>query len=158
MLGAAFRAGLGDRNELAAMVAFESVAEPVFDQPSRAIRALEFEAAVATHRDRRIAAAIEKQKRLLAASQRFGYGIDQHPRQPLAALGRVGAHVYGGDGGKAGSLVPPGELDVPVAPLLSVDQTLDRRRGRAQHHGALPKRSAHYRHVAGLVGNALLLL
>ena len=45
-----------------------------------------------------------------------------------------------------------------VAALLGVDQALDRGRGRAQHHGRLPEMAAHHRHVARLIGDALLLL
>ena len=45
-----------------------------------------------------------------------------------------------------------------VAALLGVDQALDRRRGRAQHHRRPSEMAAHHRHVAGLIGDALLLL
>src|ERR1044072_5069170 len=58
MLGAAFRAGLGHGNELAATMAFESLAEPVLDKPGRAIRTLEFEPAVAADGDRRVTATV----------------------------------------------------------------------------------------------------
>src|SRR4029079_13368376 len=154
----AFRARLRDRDELAAMVAFEPMTKSVLDEPGRAIRALELEAAVAAHRNRRVATAIEKQKRLLAARQRLGHGIDKHRRQPLAALGRVCAHVDGGDARKARSLVAPGKLDVLVAALFGIHQAFDRGRGGAQDHRAMAERSAHHRHVARLVGDALLLL
>ncbi len=45
-----------------------------------------------------------------------------------------------------------------VAALLGIDQALDRGRGRAQDHRRLPEMAAHHRHVARLIGHALLLL
>ncbi len=101
ILGLAIRASLGDGNELAAMVAFEPAAEPVLDQPGRAVRAFEAEAAFPAERDRRIAAAVQEQERLLAARQGLADRLDQHRRQPFAPLGRRGAHVDRGDGRKA---------------------------------------------------------
>ena len=68
MLGAAMRALLRDGNELAAMMAFEPAPEPVLNEPGRAIRAFEFEAAFAADGDRRIAAAVQEQESLLAAA------------------------------------------------------------------------------------------
>ena len=140
------------------MVAFEAAAEAVLDQPRRAVGAFEFEAAIPADGDRRIAAPVQEEKRLLAARQSLGDGFDQNRRQPFAALGRTRAHVDGRDVGKARGLVALLELDVAVAALGGVDQALDRGRGRAQHHGDSPKRSAHHRHVARLIGDALLLL
>ena len=158
MLGPAIRACLGDRHESPAMVAFEPAAESVLDQPGRAVRAFEFEAAFPAERHRRIAAAIEEQQRLLAARKRLGDRIDENGREPAPALGRIRAHVDGGDGGKAGRLVADAKPDVPVAALLGVDQALDRGRRRAQHDGATAERAPHHRHVARLIGDALLLL
>src|SRR6185295_12377440 len=101
MLGAAIRADLGDRREGAAMVAFEPPAKAVLDQPGGAIRALEFEAAIPADGDWRIAAAIEKEERLLPARQSLGDGLDQNRREPFAAFGRARAHVDRRDVGKA---------------------------------------------------------
>ena len=50
MLSAAIRADLGDRREGAAMVAFEPPAKAVLDEPGRAVRAFEFEAAFPAER------------------------------------------------------------------------------------------------------------
>ena len=52
------------------MVADELAAKAVLDQPARAVRALEAVAADAAERQRRIAAAVEEEQRLLAAFQR----------------------------------------------------------------------------------------
>ena len=51
------------------MVTLEAAAEPVLDQPRRAVRAFEAEAASPAERDRRIAAPIQEQERLLAAPE-----------------------------------------------------------------------------------------
>ena len=91
----------------------------MLDQPGRAIRAFEFEAAVPAHGDRRIAAAVEEQQRLLAPRQSLGDRLDQNRRQPFAALGRADTHVDCRDVGKARRLVALLELDVPVTAWLA---------------------------------------
>ena len=45
-----------------------------------------------------------------------------------------------------------------VAALLGIHQAFDRGRGRTQNHGRLSEMAADHRHVAGLIGDALLLL
>ena len=140
------------------MMAFEPAAEPVLDEPGRTVRTFELEAAFAAERDRRIAAAVQEQESLLSAPKRLGDRIDQDRREPFAALGWRGAHVDGSDGRQSVSLVAGAEPNMPVAPLLDIDETFDGRRRRAEHHGTLPERPAHHRHVARLVGDALLLL
>ena len=108
---------------------------------------------------RRIAAAVQKQERLLAARQ-----ASRRPPRPApatASVPRSGGRArmsMAAIVGKAGRLVAGAEPDMPVAALLGVDQALDRGRGRAQHHGAAPERAAQHRHVARLIGDALLLL
>ena len=62
---AAVRAGLGPRLEVAAVVAHQHAAEAVLDQPGRAVGALEAVAAGPAQRQRRIAAPVEEQQRLL---------------------------------------------------------------------------------------------
>ena len=104
MLGAAFGAGLGDRHEGPAMMAFEPAAESVLDQPGGAIRAFESEAAFAAERPRRITAAIEEEEILLAALKRLRDRIDENGREPAPALGRACPHVDGGDLRKAGAV------------------------------------------------------
>ena len=47
---------------------------------------------------------------------------------------------------------------MPVTALLGVDQALDRGRGRTQDHRHLAEMPSHHRHVARLIGDALLLL
>ena len=140
------------------MMAFEPAAESVLDQPGRAVRAFELEAAFPAERHRRIAATVQEQQRLLAAPERLGDRIDENRREPAPALGRICAHVDRGDGGKTGGLVADAKPDMAIAALLGVDQALDRGRGRAQHDGATAERAPHHSHVARLIGDALLLL
>ena len=64
---AAFRTGIGTVLAMAAMVADKLAAEAVLDQPARAVGTLEAMAAGAAERQRRIAAPVEEQQRLLAA-------------------------------------------------------------------------------------------
>jgi hypothetical protein len=66
----AFRAGRRQRLGEAAMMADQPPPEPVIHQPGVAIRTIQPVAAFAAQRQRRIAAAIEKQQRLLAALDR----------------------------------------------------------------------------------------
>ena len=85
VLLAAFGAGLGRRHDMPAMVAGEAVHQPVLDHPGGAVGALEAVAAVAAQGQRREAAAVEEQQRLLAALE-IGFqladqlGASQRPR------------------------------------------------------------------------------
>jgi hypothetical protein len=84
-------AGLRHRLVVAAMVALQLASEPVLDQPARAVRALEPVAADPAQRQRRIAAPVEKQERLLLAFERLGHGLQQQRRQEPAARRRHSA-------------------------------------------------------------------
>ena len=85
---AAFGAGLGRRHDVAAMVAGEAVHQPVLDHPRRAIGALEAMPAVAAQGQRREAAAVEEQQRLLAALE-VGFQLGDQSSAP--ASGRAAA-------------------------------------------------------------------
>src|SRR5690606_30135513 len=73
----AFGTIVGRRSLVAAMVAGEPATEAMFDQPGAAVRALEAESAVPAQRERRVAAAVEEQQRLLASRQPFLHGRHQ---------------------------------------------------------------------------------
>ena len=89
VLLAAFGAGLGRRHDMAAMVAGEAVHQAVLDHPGGAVGALEAVAAVAAQGQRREAAAVEEQQRLLAALEVRLNLADQVRREPAAARRRV---------------------------------------------------------------------
>ena len=70
---------------MAAMVADQRPARAMLDQPGRAVRALESVAAGAAQGQRRIAAPVEKQQRLLVACEILPHGLDEPRRNPFAA-------------------------------------------------------------------------
>ena len=65
LLRMALRAFMRPALDMAAMMADQRPAEAVVDQPGRAVRALEAVAAIAAQRQRRIAAPVQEQQRLL---------------------------------------------------------------------------------------------
>jgi hypothetical protein len=77
-------AGERRRLDIAAVMADELATEAMLDQPGRALRAFDALAAGAAQRDRRIAAAIEEQQRLLAGRQGLLDRLQHRRRQPAA--------------------------------------------------------------------------
>ena len=140
------------------MVAFEAMAEAVLDQPGRAIGALETKTAFPAKGYGCVAPAVEEQQDLLPPLQGLGHDLDERRRQPATALGRALPHVDGLKRREPRRLVAGAEFDVAVAALLGVHQALDRGRGGTQHHRAAAQMAAHHGHVAGLIGDAVLLL
>ena len=69
-LGAATGTGLGRWGGEAAMVALQDLVETMLDQPGGAVRTLEAVTAGAAEGQRRVAAAVQEQQRLLAGGQR----------------------------------------------------------------------------------------
>jgi hypothetical protein len=124
------RAGLRHRLVVAAMVALQLRAEPVLDQPARAVRTLEPVAADPAQCQRRIAAPVEKQQRLLLALQRLGYAFQQQRRQEPAARRRHAPEVDQLDIRQPGIRIAPRQHQMAVAPLraltrLSIDGVAD---------------------------------
>src|SRR5258708_35581676 len=96
----AFREFLRLRGIEAAMMADELAPKAVIDQPGVAVRTIEPEAAGAAERERRIAAAIEEQQRLLTAFQRRLHRAGKPRRNEASArralplqVGRLGPRV-----------------------------------------------------------------
>ena len=134
VLLAAFGAGLGRRHDVAAMVAGEPVHQPVLDHPRGAVGALEAMAAVAAQGQRREAAAVEEQQRLLAALE-IGFELrDQRRREPAAARRRVLRQVDRADVGQRRAGEALGQADFAVAAELDHVPAFDRRRRRRQDH------------------------
>ena len=86
---AAFGAGLGRRHDVAAMVAGQPVHQPVLDHPGGAVRALEAMAAMAAQGQRRKAAAVEEQERLLAAVE-IGFELRRQAQAQASARAAAG--------------------------------------------------------------------
>jgi hypothetical protein len=76
------------RLDMAAMVAGEPRRQAMIDHPRRAVRALEAVAAIAAERQRRIAAPVEEQQRLLLGAPASRERLDQRRREPAPAIGR----------------------------------------------------------------------
>ena len=93
VFGVAGGTSLGQRPPVVAMMAVEGAGEAMFHQPSAAVRAVEAVPAGAAEGQRRIAAAVEEEQRLLARLQRFGECRPQCRREPGAARGRRLAQV-----------------------------------------------------------------
>ena len=155
---------LADRADLraallvAAVMADERVAKAVLDEPGRAVRALKAVAAAAAERQGRVAPAVQEQQGLLAAFHRFGNRALQRRRDPAAARRSIAAQVERGDRRHRPVAEPAGKPEVAVAARAGVDLRFDGRRGGGEHHGGPLDAPAHHRHVAGVVGDPVLLL
>ena len=140
------------------MVADQHAAEAVIDQPGVAIRAGEAEAAGAAQRQRRVAAAIEKQQRLLLALQRGLDRAGKRRRDEAPARRPLGAQIDRLDRRHALAAEALRQRKPRVAAAPRIDLGLERRRRRGQHHRDLGDVASHHRHVAGVIMHAVLLL
>ena len=139
-------------------MAYETALEAVIHQPGVAVRAGQPIAALAAERQRRIAAPIEEQQRLLAALERHLHGLRQPRRHEapgrrtfLAQIDRLDhRHVLAAEALR--------QMQAPVARAPGVDLGLDRGGRGGEQHGNLGDVAAHHRHVAGMVMDAVLLL
>src|SRR5579862_4252331 len=84
-----------------AMMTDELASEAMIDQAGRAVGAGKAEAAGAAQRERRVAAAIKKQQRLLAALQRGLHRAGEHGRNEMPWRRGFAAQIDGLDGGQA---------------------------------------------------------
>ena len=140
------------------MVAVEPMPIAMLDQPGGALGAVETVAARPAQRQRRIAAPIEEQERLLTLLERLRHGAHQRRGQPLVLCGgslRMSIVTI------SGSLAPrkaDGQFDVAIAPGARVHVALDRGRRRGENDGKFAEACPHDCHVAGLVVNAVFLL
>src|SRR6185295_4317251 len=113
------------------MVADELALEAVIDQPRVAVRAIEPEAAGAAERERRIAAAIQEQQRLLAALQRGLDDAGKTRRDEATARRAFALEVDRLDRRLARTAETLRERKFPVAAAPRIHDGLDRRcRGR----------------------------
>ena len=158
VLLAAFRAGLGRRHDVPAMVAGEAVHQPVLDHPRGAVGALEAVPAVAAQGQRREAAAVEEKQRLLFALEVGADLLDQLRREPAATRRRVLGKVDRSDLGKRRAGEALAKRDFAVAAELDHVPALDRRRRGRQDDRDVLELPAHDRAVAGVVLDAVFLL
>ena len=142
----------------AAMMADQAAPEAVIDQPGIAVGTGQAKSALPAERERRVAATVEEQERLLAALDRAPHRLRQSRRDEAPARRTFEAQIDRLDGGKMRSAEAFRQVQAGVAAAPGVDLALDRRRGRHQHdrNGGFPR--AHDRHVAGVIAHAVLLL
>ena len=140
------------------MMAGQPPGQPVLHHPGGAIGALEAVPAGPAQRQRRIAAPVEEQQRLLAARQRLRQRLHQSRREPAAALGRFADQVDRGDRRHLRRAVAAGQLHLGVAAERDLLARLDRRGRGGEDHRAFLEQPAHHRDVAGVIVNAFLLL
>ncbi len=140
------------------MVADELPAKAVIDQPGVAVRAGEAKAAGAAQSQRRVAAAIEKEQRLLAALDRGLHRAGERRRNEAARRRALAAQIDRLDRRHALAAEALGQRQPPVAAAPRIDFGLQRRRRRRQHHRDAGDVAAHHRHVAGVIVHAVFLL
>ena len=154
----ALRALLGRRHRVAAMVADEPPLEAVIDQPGVAVRAGHAVTAGVAQRQRRKAAAIEEQQRLLAALERDLHRFGEPRRDETPARRSFAAKIDGLDRRQMLAAEPLRQMQVDVAAAPGVHHGLDRRRRGGEHDRNFGLARAHHRHVAGVIAHAVLLL
>ncbi len=140
------------------MVAHQAAPKAMIDQPRIAMRALQPKAAGAAERERRVAAPVEEQERLVATRERCLHGLGEPRRNKASARRAFTAQIDGLDGWLVLAAEPLGKREPRVAPAPRVDFGLDRGRRRRQHDGNFRDMRPHHRHVAGVIAHAILLL
>ena len=155
---AALRAFAGQRPRVAAMMAFQPAGEPVFDQPGRALRAFQAQAAAAAQGERRIAPAVEIEQGLLPRRQRFRDCVDHAAGEPASARRSFRAQVEQFDRRHRGAAVAFRQDQARIAPPFDIGDGLQRRRRGGEHRGNLLERRADDRHVPGVIDHAVFLL
>ena len=157
-LGRAMRADVRARHREAAMVTDQPLAKTMVHQPGVADRAGEAMSAGAAQCQRRVAAAIEEQQRLLALFDRLPDMVGEPRRDEAAARRRFPAQIDRLDVRHVLAAEPRRQRDALIASLARIDLRLDRRRGRRQDDRNPGDMRAHHRHVAGVIVRALILL
>src|ERR1700687_3140747 len=114
------------------MVADQPPLEAVVDQPGVAVRACQAKAALPAERERRIAAAVEEQQRLLAAFERGLDRLRQSRRDETPARRAFDAQIDRLDGRNMLAAEALRQMQAGVTAALRIDLGLDRRRRRPQ--------------------------
>ena len=157
-LGRAMRADVRARHREAAMVTDQALAKAVIDQPGVADGAGEAMPAGPAQCQRRVAAAIEEQQRLLAPLDRELNLLGERRRDEAAARRRRAAQVDRLDMRHVLAAEARRQRDALIAALARIDLGLDRRRRGRQHDRDFGDMRAHHRHVAGVIMRAVVLL
>src|SRR6185437_8286281 len=156
VLLAAFGAGPGRRHDMAAMMAGQAVHQPVLDHPGGAVGALEAMAAVAAQGQRREAAAVEEEQRLLPATEVCFELTDQLWREPATPRRWILGEIDRSNLGQARAGEALRKRNFAVAAELDHVPALDRRRGGREDDRDVLELGAHHGGVAGVILDAFL--
>ena len=151
-------AGIGHGFGFAALVAQEAFQKPVLDHPRIAVIAADLVATGPAQRDRRIAAAIDEQKRLFARRNTRVYRRLQRRRNPALRRQGFGAHIDGLHLGQHTGAKAVGQNQLLVFARLGIGPSFQTGRGRGQHHPRAANTGAQHGHIAGVINHAFLLL
>jgi hypothetical protein len=143
---------------MAAVMAQQDAPEPVFHQRGRAIGAFDTVTASAAQGQRRIAAAVEEEQRLLPIRQGGFDGRSQRLGDPSAGFGRCFAHVDDIDFRQTGPSDPVAQNDAPIPSPVDIDQGFKRWRRRGEDDRESAEHPIDDRHVPRMIRDALLLL
>src|SRR5208283_2993415 len=157
VFGLALRTDIRPLLEVTAVMAYQRTAKTMLDEPGVTLPAAKSVSAAAAERERRIAAAIEKQESLLAARQSFADRKREPRRKPTARSRTFRAHVDRISAREKSPASASAQTQMPIAPPLGVDARFDRGCCRGQHdrHAFDPR--PHDRHVARVVTGTVLL-
>ena len=151
-------AGLGHGFAFAALMAQQTFLEPVLHHTRVAMIATDLMPTGSADRHRRIAPAVDKQKRLLAFFQtRAHFGL-QRWGNPLRRWEILVAHVDGAHIGQDRWPKPRSQLDPIIFTCVRVCPTLKAWRCRCQHNPRAAEACAQNRHIAGVIEHAVILL
>ena len=158
VLGAALRAFLRRRHDVAAMVAGETVHQPVLDHPGGAVGALEAMPAVTAERERSEPTAVEEQQRLFA-TLKIGLKLaDEFGREPATTRRGILRKVDGPDLGHRRARETLRQADFAIAPNFDHVTAFDRGCRRREDDGNLFEQPTHDRGVASVILDAVFLL
>ena len=139
-------------------MADEPLEKPVFDHAGVAMLTPDLLSARPAQRDRRIAAPVEEQQRLLTARDPALHGGGEAGRDPAPRLHPFTAHVDGMHCGQGRRAEPRVQIDAVVFAGIRIGPAFQRRRGRGQHHPSARDGGAQHRHIPRIVKRAILLL
>ena len=140
------------------MMAHQRPPETVFDKPGGAVRAVETMSARAAKGQWRVAPPVEKQQCLFAMRERRRHRGNEAGSNPFSARRGLSAKIDRRDVGQRLRPETGGEPDMAIAALGGIDAALDRRCRRDEDNGRFLDLAAHDGHVAGVVGDPVLLL
>ena len=143
---------------MAAMVALQPPDQTVFNHPRGAIGTLKTVPAGPAKSQRRIATAVEEQQGLLVLREHLINRAHQRRRDPPPALGRIAQQIDSRNLGHFRHAIATRQLEFLVMPQRHLCLRFDGGCRGGEHHRTPLKPRAHYRNVARMIMDAVLLL